>query len=75
MSGHPQGAQYEDGYSHQQAGQDSYYQDEQYGQYHDDQHQQQRGQPGYQDQAGDAYYDESYVNTNVSVTPLELTIF
>lgn len=58
MSGHPQGAQYDDGYAHQQ-GQDSYYQDDQYAQYHDDQHQ--RGAPGYQDhQAGDAYYDESY---------------
>jgi hypothetical protein len=63
MSGHPQGAQYEDGYTRPQGGQeqDSYYQDEQYGQYHDDQNQQ-RGQPGYQDQAGDAYYDESYVD-------------
>ena len=56
MSGHQQGGHYDDGYNNQQ-GQDSYYQDEQYGQYHDDHR---RGAPGYQDnQAGDAYYDES----------------
>jgi len=56
MSGHPQGAQYDDGYGQGHQGQDSYYQDEQYGQYHDDR----RGAPAYQDQqAGDAYYDES----------------
>jgi 1,3-beta-glucan synthase len=55
MSGHPQGAQYDDGYGHGQQGQNAYYHDDQYGgQYHDDQ----RG--GYQDnQQGDAYYDES----------------
>ena len=51
MSGHPQGAQYDDGYGQQGQGQDSYYQDGQYGQY--DQ------QNGYGDQHGDAYYDES----------------
>ena len=72
MSGHPQGAQYEEGYTRPQGGQeqDSYYQDEQYGQYHDDQHQQQRGQPGYQDQPGDAYYDESYVYIKHAVLAL-----
>lgn len=63
MSGHPQGAQYDDGYGRQgQAqpqGQDSYYHDDQqYGQYHDDA----RGQQGhYQQNGNDAYYDEQYV--------------
>ncbi|KAF2175059.1 glycosyltransferase family 48 protein [Zopfia rhizophila CBS 207.26] len=51
MSGHPQGGQYDDGYGHQ--GQDSYYHDDQYGQYD------QQGGHGYGDQHGDAYYDES----------------
>jgi 1,3-beta-glucan synthase len=58
MSGHPQGAQYDDGYGRQ--GQDSYYQDDQYAQYHD-----QQGEHGYSDQHGDAYYDESaYYDNN-----------
>jgi 1,3-beta-glucan synthase len=59
MSGHPQGAQYDDGYGQTQGqphpqGQDSYYHDDQqYGQYHDDARGQQHG--------NDAYYDEQYV--------------
>jgi 1,3-beta-glucan synthase len=59
MSGHPQGAQYDDGYGHAQGqqGQNAYYQDDAGydGQYHDDQ----RG--AYHDNQGhgDAYYDES----------------
>ena len=63
MSGHPQGAQYDDGYGRpgQPApqGQDSYYHDDQqYGQYQDDA----RGQQGhYQQNGNDAYYDEQYV--------------
>jgi hypothetical protein len=61
MSGHPQGGHYDDGYG-QPHGQDSYYQDDQYGQYD------QRGANGYQDHPnGDAYYDES------SVSPLSLS--
>lgn len=72
MSGHPQGAQYDDGYGHQgqaqggQAppqphGQDSYYHDDQqYGQYHDDARGGQQGQ--YQQNGNDAYYDEQYVS-------------
>lgn len=64
MSGHPQGGQahYDDGYGQNQQGhaqgqgQDSYYHDDQYGQYHDDA----RGHGQYQ-QHGDAYYDESCV--------------
>jgi 1,3-beta-glucan synthase len=71
MSGHPQGAQYDDGYGHGQGqqGQNAYYQDEQYaGQYHDDQH------AGYQDnQHGDAYYDESYVSPYRSILHQPLT--
>ncbi|KAF2870950.1 1,3-beta-glucan synthase component-domain-containing protein [Massariosphaeria phaeospora] len=55
MSGHPQGAQYDEGYA--RGGQDSYYQDDQYGQYQDDQRDQ---RDRYQDNPqGDAYYDES----------------
>jgi 1,3-beta-glucan synthase len=56
MSGHPQGAQYDDGYGQPQ-GQDSYYQDDQYAQYNDHQG---AAPNGYGDQQnGDAYYDES----------------
>jgi 1,3-beta-glucan synthase len=60
MSGHPQAAQYDDGYGQTpahaqgQQGQDGYYHDEQYGQYHDDATQQQHPQ---QQQQGDAYYE------------------
>ena len=65
MSGHPQGGHYDDGYGHApaqgqgqghgQQGQDAYYHDDQYAQYHDD-----RSQGQYaQGQHGDAYYDES----------------
>jgi hypothetical protein len=69
MSGHPQGGHYDDGYGRQ--GQDSYYQDDQYGgQYHD----QQGGHHGYQDnQHGDAYYDESYVLYSTHPNPLRET--
>ncbi|KAF2011689.1 glycosyltransferase family 48 protein [Aaosphaeria arxii CBS 175.79] len=61
MSGHPQGGQYDDGYGRQGQGQDSYYQDDQYGQYHDQpgQHAYSDNRGGYGDQHGDAYYDES----------------
>ena len=72
MSGHPQGAQYDDGYGHQgqaqggQAqphGQDSYYHDDQqYGQYHDDARGAQQGQGQYPQNGNDAYYDEQYVS-------------
>lgn len=59
MSGHPQGGHYDDGYGQSQVQQphpqDAYYQDDQYGQYHDDA----RGQPAQYQQQGDAYYDES----------------
>jgi hypothetical protein len=59
MSGHPQGGHYDDGYGHQ--GQDSYYHDDQYGQY-DQQH---GGQQYHDNQHGDAYYDESaYYDNN-----------
>lgn len=65
MSGHPQGGHYDDGYGqnqgqgqHQQ-GHDAYYQDDQYGQYHDDA----RGNQGQYQQHGDAYYDEAYVSS------------
>jgi 1,3-beta-glucan synthase len=64
MSGHPQGGHYDDGYGQNQAqphpqGNDSYYHDDQqYAQYQDDG----RGHSQYQ-QNGDAYYDESYVET------------
>jgi 1,3-beta-glucan synthase len=59
MSGHPQGGHYEDGYGPTQPaqGQDAYYHEEQYGQYHDDAHAQAQGHP--QQPQGDAYYDES----------------
>jgi 1,3-beta-glucan synthase len=73
MSGHPQAAQYDDGYGQTpahaqgqqgQQGQDGYYHDEQYGQYHDDATQQQHPQQQHpQQQQGDAYYDESCVLT------------
>jgi 1,3-beta-glucan synthase len=69
MSGHPQGGHYDDGYGptqgqHPQQGQDAYYQDEQYGQYHDDARAPQaqgQGQAQYQQHGQDAYYDESCV--------------
>ena len=56
MSGHPQGAQYDDGYGQQghAQGQDQYYHDDQYAQYDQNGH-------GYSDQNGDGYYDESWV--------------
>ena len=56
MSGHPQG-HYDDGYGHQQHGNDVYYQDDQQG-YHDQydyNHHDQQGHP----QGGEGYYDES----------------
>lgn len=67
MSAHPQGApgqaqgQYDDGYgtAQPQQGQDAYYNDDQYAQYHDQPGG--HGQPGYDNQHNDAYYDESCV--------------
>lgn len=61
MSGHPQGGHYEDGYGQTQPahGQDAYYHDDQYGQYHDDAHAQGQYPQQQQPQHGDAYYDES----------------
>lgn len=52
MSGHPQGAHYDDGYSHQVQGADSYYQDEQQQGYYD------QNQSYVQQHGGDGYYDE-----------------
>lgn len=63
MSGHPQGAPYDDGYGQPQ-GQDSYYQDDQYAQYNDHQA---AAPNGYSDQQnGDAYYDESCVPSKIT---------
>ena len=61
MSGHPQGGHYDDGYSHQPHGADSYYQDEHNQVYYDnngqyDQHQDYQQQPQH---AADGYYDEA----------------
>ena len=70
MSGHPNQAQYDDGYGPpapghpQQGNTDSYYQDEQAQPYYDhngayaDEHQ---GDGRAPQQGGDGYYDESYV--------------
>jgi 1,3-beta-glucan synthase len=71
MSGHPQGGHYDDGYGQTQGhpqghpqgqqGQDAYYHDDQYGQYHDDApHGAQYQQQGHNT---DSYYDEQYVPT------------
>lgn len=57
MSGYAGHEQYDDGYGHHQGNADSYYQDEN-GQYYDQGYDAHGGQ-----QAGDGYYDESYVCT------------
>jgi 1,3-beta-glucan synthase len=76
MSGHPQGGQYDDGYGQTQGhaqgqqGQDAYYHDDQYSQYHDDAHDA-HGAHGaqYQQQGqhGDAYYDEQCVLPRLTI--------
>jgi len=79
MSGHPNQAQYDDGYGapaaqghHQQGNTDSYYQDEQAQPYYD----QNAGyaderQAGGHPQGGDGYYDESYVQEIFNSRPFD----
>lgn len=63
MSGYPGGSQrerYEDGYGHNGGNTDSYYQDDQY---YDNGYDARGGQGGpASGQAGDGYYDESWVS-------------
>lgn len=77
MSAHPQGAHghYDDGYGQpqQQQGQDAYYNDDQYGQYHDQHPNQPAGQQGYDNQHNDAYYDESCVHPRSAKPATKLT--
>jgi hypothetical protein len=59
MSGHPQQAQYDDGYGHHQTGNtDSYYQDEHNQAYYDNNNGGHSEHPGHA-QGADGYYDES----------------